>query len=172
MYLSARADILNANPMPVIDSISIFGAKYLYLAAVVITLVWFGRLPKEKKRETLWFGAIALPAIYLVAKIGSWLYVDPRPFVVGHFTPLIPHTLDNGFPSDHTLLVSALAAVIFPLDKKVSAIVWVLAALVGASRVYAGVHHPIDILGSLAISAAVAAFVHGLLSRRSPHGDS
>lgn len=142
------------------DYIFIFGAKYLYLVVGVIALVWFWKLPKENKREAIIFGVIALPAIYIVSKIGAWLYFDPRPFVVGHFTPLVPHAPDNGFPSDHVLLTSAVASIIFPFSKKASTSVWIIAVLVGISRVYVGVHHPVDIIGSMAIAAAVSAGVY------------
>jgi undecaprenyl-diphosphatase len=146
--------------MTALDSVFVFGAKYLFVLAIVIALVWFLRLPKGKKKEAFVFGLIALPAIYVAAKVGSWLYVDPRPFVVGHFIPLVPHAADNGFPSDHTLLVSAIASIIFPFDRKTSAAVWVIAILVGLSRVYVGIHHPIDIVGSIVISIAASAVAY------------
>ena len=151
--------------MEFINHIFIFGAKYLYLLAGVIALVGFWKLPKEKKKEIIIFSMIALPAIYIVSKIGAWLYSDPRPFVAGHFVPLIPHDPDNGFPSDHVLLVSAIASLIFPFNKKISAGVWIVAILVGISRVYVGIHHPVDIVGSIVISVVVSAAAYSVFSR-------
>lgn len=138
------------------DYFFIFGAKYLYLLAGLIALFWFWKLPKGKKKETIIFGAIALPVMFVVLKVAAWLYFDPRPFVVGHFTPLIPHDPDNGFPSDHVLLVSAMASIIFPFNKKISAVIWAMAVLIGVSRVYVGIHHPIDILGSVVIAVGIS----------------
>lgn len=146
--------------MPYTDYFFILCAKYLYLLASFIALAWFWQLPKEKKKDAAIFGIIVLPAIYLASKLGAWLYYDPRPFVVGHFAPLIPHAPDNGFPSDHVLLTSAIASIIFPFSKKISAGIWAMATLVGISRVYVGIHHPVDIIGSLVISAAVATCVY------------
>jgi len=143
----------------------IFGAKYLFVLAGIIAVIWFWKLPNEKKKETVVFGIIALPLIYIVAKIGSGLYFNPRPFVVGHFTPLIPHDLDNGFPSDHVLLISAIASVIFPFSKKVSTYIWIVAILVGISRVYVGIHHPIDVIGSAVISIMISTLVYEVLKR-------
>ena len=145
--------------------IFIFGAKHLYLLAGVIAFVWFWKLPKEKKKEAIIFGVIALPVIYIVSKIGAWLYFDPRPFVVGHFTPLIAHAPDNGFPSDHVLLVSAIASLVFPFNKKVSVGIWVIAALVGISRVYVGIHHPVDVVGSAVISIVVSTLAYFVFIR-------
>src|SRR5260370_1050908 len=90
---------------------------------------------------------------------------DPRPFVVEHFGPLISHKPSNGFPSDHVLWSAATAAIIFPSSKYLSLLLWVLTILVGAARVHAGVHHPIDIVGSM-LMAIVAASILYLIIRR------
>jgi undecaprenyl-diphosphatase len=79
--------------------------------------------------------------------------------VVGNFTPLIPHAPNNGFPSDHTLLVSAIAAICSFYSRRVGVILWVIALYVGISRVYVGVHHPVDIVGSAVIAVTVSLLV-------------
>lgn len=137
------------------DLLIIFGAKYLYLAIVVFALIYIWRQPKELRLKIALCAVIALPLTYVVAKIVSNFYYDPRPFVVGHFAPLLPHASDNGFPSDHTLLASAVAAVIYFFQRKLGAILLIIAFLVGATRVLAGIHHLVDILGSIVIAFAV-----------------
>ena len=140
------------------DYFFIFGAKYFYLLVLALAFFWFLKQPKDKKKEILIFGLFALPVIYITAKLISLFYYDPRPFIQSHFTPLISHKADNGFPSDHTLISAAVSAVTYPFNKKLSVLLWVITALVGVSRIYVGVHHPIDVLGSMVI-AAIAAFV-------------
>ncbi|MDP3731182.1 MAG: phosphatase PAP2 family protein [bacterium] len=144
----------------------IFGAKYLLWVLVGLVLVWFLRQPKEKKKRVLFLGAVAFPLIYAVAKLIAIFYYNPRPFVVDTFTPLIPHEPDNGFPSDHTLLSAAMAAVIYPFSKKVSAISWITAILLGTSRVLAGIHHPIDIAGSIVIAILMGLIIFQILFRK------
>ncbi len=144
----------------------IVSAKYLYLAVVVIYAIYFLLLPKNKKKDLVILTIIALPCIYLASKIASLAYFDPRPFVVDHFIPLIPHAADNGFPSDHTLLTSAIASVVWFYNKKVSAVLWLLALVIGASRVLAGIHHPIDIAGAIVISIVTTAVIEIILKRR------
>lgn len=107
----------------------------------------------------------ALPCIYLFSKLSANLYFDPRPFVVGHFTPLLPHAPDNGFPSDHALLTSAIASVGFVYNKKVSAVLWALTVIVGLARVFAGVHHLVDIAGAISISILVTAVIDYFLKK-------
>ena len=142
------------------DYFFIFIAKYLHLLAGAIALIWFWKAPKEQKKDIVIFSIIALLAIYAAGKISAWLYFNPRPFVVGDFTPLVLHKPDNGFPSKHVLLVSAIASIIFPFSKKVSASVWLIASLVGIARVYVGVHHSVDVIGSVVISIAMSTFVY------------
>lgn len=140
--------------------IFVFGAKYLYLFVVVIAFVWFLIQPKPRKKETLIIACICLPLVFVIFKIAGYLYYNPRPFVVGAFKPLIYHQADNGFPSHHELLVSAIAAIIFIFSRRIGFVLWILALLVGFSRVYAGVHHMVDIFGSILISIGSVALVY------------
>ena len=137
----------------------IFGAQYLYLVIVIGALWYLFRQPRELRWKIVLCAAIALPVTYVVAKIMGALYYDPRPFVVGNFTPLLPHAPDNGFPSDHTLLSSAVAAVIFFFNRQLGAALLVIAFLVGAARVFLGIHHFVDIFGSMVIAMVVTAVV-------------
>jgi len=123
---------------------------------ILIAFVFFLKLSREKKMEIIVFAVITLPVIYLMAKISSLFYYNPRPFVVEQFVPLIPHADNNGFPSDHTLLSAAVASVVYFFNKKLGALLLILALLVGTSRVLAGVHHAVDIAGSIIIAFVVS----------------
>ena len=147
------------------DNLAIFGAKYLYLFVILVALIYFLRQPRNKQKEIFIFTIISLPVIYLVAILIGALYFDPRPFVVGHVAPLIPHAPDNGFPSDHTLISAAFAAVIYPYNKKISWLLWILTLTVGLSRVYVKVHHPIDVIGSMVIAMVTSYLVYFFISR-------
>lgn len=129
--------------------IVIIVAKYfIVLAALLAAVVWLKASTPEKKR----FIALAiLGAIFslVLAKVGNKLHSDPRPFVVGHFTPYFSHGADNGFPSDHTLLASFIAFTTWRFSKTAGVVLLIIAILIGLSRVIAGVHHLQDIIGSI-----------------------
>ncbi len=144
------------------DLIFIFGAEYLYLFVIIIAAVWFFIQPGPRKKEVLVIACICLPLIFIIFEIAGRLYYNPRPFVVGHFKPLVYHIADNGFPSHHTLLVSAVSAIIFVFSRRAGFALWILALFAGFSRVYAGVHHTIDILGSILISIIPVTLVYFL----------
>ena len=148
------------------DLLIIFGAKYLFLAIPAGALLYFLRQPAPERRRLLFLGVLALPVIYVFAKVAGALYYDPRPFVQTNFIPLVPHGPDNGFPSEHTLFGAAISAVVWVSGRKTGAVLWALTALVGISRVLAGVHHAADIFGSIALSVAVVWLISGLMKRR------
>lgn len=149
------------------DTLIIFGANDLIFAAMVVAAIVFWRLAHPIQKDTLWLAILTLPTAFILSRLVSWLYFNPRPFVVGQFVPLVAHAADNGFPSDHTLLLSAVAMLFWRANRRVSVGLWILAVLVGAARVAAGVHHPIDILGSMAISIVVAVSADAILKRTS-----
>lgn len=132
--------------------IAIFSAQYLIFIIVAIGIAFFLHRPSQEKKELLVFAFITLPIIFIVSRICAALYFNPRPFVNNQFLALIPHEANNGFPSDHTLLSSAVAMIIWHFNKKIGLLLIFLALIVGLARVYVGVHHYLDIFTSLAIS--------------------
>ena len=144
------------------NTLIIFGAKYLYLVGLAIFVIYFLRLLKEQKRTAFIFFLIDLPAVYLTSLIAGYFYNNPRPFVSEHITPLISHAADNGFPSDHTLLVATLASILYCYNRTLGFVVFAVAILIGISRVFAGIHHWIDIVGSFGIAIVVTAIVYTL----------
>ena len=92
--------------------------------------------------------------------LAGHLYYDPRPFVTEHVKPLIPHGPDNGFPSDHALFTMTLTVITYFFNKKIASVMLILTIAVGAARVLAKAHSPLDI-GSgwvLGIIGAVCGF--------------
>ena len=143
-----------------IDKLSIFAANYLWYVIIGIAIVYFFVRPWNEKIQLMAFATLVLVVAYLVSLLAGSLYYDPRPFVVGHYTPLIPHKPNNGFPSDHVLWSAAIAAIIFPNSKFLSLALWILTAAVGIARVYVGVHHATDVIVSMVIAAAVTSLVY------------
>ena len=134
------------------DNLIIFSATYLYLLEVALAALYFFLQNRSKQKSIIIISAIFLPLAYIVAQIIAAFYFDPRPFVAGNFTPLISHAPDNGFPSDHMLLASAIASILFLNNKKIGVLAWIIAIVVGIARVYAGIHHVADIVGSAVIA--------------------
>ena len=141
----------------------IFSAKYLYLIIIAIAILFFLKKNKEIKTKLFFFSLINLPIIFIISKIAGLLYYSPRPFVAKHFAPLISHAANNSFPSEHSLISFAVSSIVFVFNPKVGIFLFALSFIVGFSRVYVGVHYPIDILGSFIIAAATTSIVKSVL---------
>ena len=147
------------------DSLIVFGAKYLVFVVGAVAIVSTLLSGKRVRNNVVKLALFSFPLAFLMAFVASLFYYDTRPFVVENTPPLIPHAPDNGFPSDHTLYAMVTATIIFAYNRTVGISLGILAILVGVSRVMARVHHPVDIIGSIAI-AIVATYVGWLIVRR------
>ena len=87
------------------------------------------------------------------------VYPDPRPLVG------VPHS--GAFPSGHAATAFAAATVIAWADRRLAVPAYVLAVLVAWSRVYVGVHWPLDVIGGAALGTLVAIALLRLLE--APH---
>ncbi len=143
-----------------LDSLFIFGAKYLFILSFVIAGIYFLKLSWESKKKIVAFGLASIILIYGISFIAGHLYYNPRPFVIDNFTPLIPHAPDNGFPSDHVLMVSAIAAIVCFFNRKVGLTLLGISILVAISRVNVGVHHSIDVIASVVFSFVGASMAY------------
>ena len=138
----------------------VFCAKYLFLVAPLIALWYLLRTTKGERAQIVVLALVSFPLSYAAAKVASMLYENPRPFVVIHVAPLVAHAADNGFPSDHALILSAFAALFMFFNKKASVVLWLIAIIVSVARVFAGVHHPIDVVGSMLIALAATSLAY------------
>lgn len=137
--------------------LTIFAAKYLVfidalLAAAVVAIAIY-RQPRLLALQWAMAAVILIVLGYLLGRLGSAVYNDPRPFAVHHFHPLIPHPADNGFPSDHALLAAAVAAVVGVVRRLWMTPFVLLAVLIDWARVGAGIHHITDVVWGSAFVA-------------------
>jgi membrane-associated phospholipid phosphatase len=137
-----------------LDTIASFLAEYFYLIVLVLA-VGLVLIRYRNHSIRLAIAAVCIGGIaYLLSKIGGQLISSPRPFTeAGAKAALIPSAHDNGFPSDHTMLLATVAAIITLVEWQAGIVFWIFALLVGLCRVYVGVHHLIDIVGSFVIVA-------------------
>lgn len=145
--------------------IIIFFATKLHVIIVVMALVYVLFLRKQKRNQALLLTLFVLPASYIFGRFAGLIFNNPRPFVVDGFTPLVQHIADNGFPSDHTLFTATIASIVFVYNRPVGIFLFILSILVGISRVLAGVHHYIDVVGSVVI-AVITTYVVTILLRQ------
>jgi undecaprenyl-diphosphatase len=75
-------------------------------------------------------------------------YAEPSPLV--H----VPH--GGSFPSGHTTIAFACATVLAAAAPRAAPFLYLLALAIGFSRIYVGVHWPLDVLGGIVLGTATA----------------
>ena len=132
--------------------------------AVSIGLIWF-----EKKRA-IWIIGLSLVVVALSNPLSVRVL---KPFF-GRFRPCHPEFFIEGgrfllgyehsyaFPSAHATNVFAQAAYFSLVYRKCTPWFFVFAALIGYSRIYVGVHYPLDVLFGMVCGCAVGGAVYGV----------
>jgi undecaprenyl-diphosphatase len=89
-------------------------------------------------------------------------YAEPKTLV-----PL-PH--DGSFPSGHAATSFAAATMLSFASPRLAPFLFLLAAAISFSRVYVGVHYPLDVIGGAVLGVLVATALRRLVRarRRSP----
>ncbi|MGG5737255.1 MULTISPECIES: undecaprenyl-diphosphatase [Bacillus cereus group] len=122
-----------------------------YVAILFMLILWFNNGKKEnaiRKQYTVLYTTISVSIALLVNVLIHAVYYHPRPFITHHVNQLVPHAADSSFVSDHSVLVFSIAFVFILRGEKLKYIALIWAILVGVSRMYVGVHYPLDIIGA------------------------
>ncbi len=104
-------------------------------------------------------------AALLINQLIGLVWYHPHPFEVGLGHTLLAHMPETSFPSDHaTVFFSITLALLLRHGLKIwGAILIPFSLLLAWSRVWLGVHHPLDMPGALIIAITVILVFHRLL---------
>jgi undecaprenyl-diphosphatase len=141
-----------------VDTLIAWLANYLlWVMAVVAVVFWLRNENRSGKVELAASAVVGLVLTFALIKLLAHLHSDPRPFVQNpHLHPLISHSADNGFPSDHSAIAGLIATLVALRNRVWGLGLAVLAIVVAVARVAAHVHHVQDVVAGLAIGAAGA----------------
>lgn len=129
----------------------------LYCMIALFAWFWLRGDYQIKKQilKAFIFTSIAL----FISQCISHIYYHPRPFVMDVGRTLIYHSPNGSFPSDHMLIFSSIAfSYFFSTYRKLGIFLIMLAWLVAWSRIYLGVHFPLDMLGAFVLAFALNLF--------------
>lgn len=106
-------------------------------------------------------------AVALSQAVVDWgvkpLIGRPRPFVADTRARVVGYQPETySFPSGHTTTSLAAATVLaFALPRRRAAIAWALAVVISFSRIYIGVHYPLDVAAGALAGIALGVLVSG-----------
>ena len=130
--------------------------NFIYvLPALALWILW-----KERKGGVVFvvFVGILLTLTDLFSSFGLKEWVGRiRPcYVLENVHLLTDCNTSYSFPSSHAVNIFAAAFFLSQPLKRLSPLLYVIAGVVGYSRVYIGIHYPLDVIGGAAIGLLIA----------------
>ena len=137
------------------EAITYLGSFIFWI--LLIVLFWF---KNKKKLSVHLLFAFILDAIFLI--IFKWVFLRPRPFKTFQLGFDI-FDISPSFPSGHSQQVFSGMFILSHYYKKYEALFYVLAILVSLSRIFLGLHYPLDVL-----IGAINGIIVGMIALKIP----
>ncbi len=139
--------------------------------SLYMLLLWFGTddpVHRVKNQYGVMCASASLGiACGFVSLINNYVDLWDRPFVDGEKARQAAESLfymphDPSFPANLAAVAFGAATGLWIYNRKASIPIFVLAILWSISRMYAGAHYPLDILGGMGIGITIAFFTYGV----------
>ncbi|MFF0412470.1 phosphatase PAP2 family protein [Kitasatospora sp. NPDC004745] len=154
------------------ELIRLWSAVGLGLFAVFMLYAWWRARGAD---SAVMAGVLASPVIVVLAYAANSALkstveeVRPCAQIPGSVSlEACPGTGDWSFPSNHTVIAFAAATALWFVDRRLGWIAGLFAVLMGASRVWVGVHYPHDVAVGALVGVLVALVLAALARRCGP----
>lgn len=143
---------------------------FFLVATIVPESLWIGVAAvivvfALKMYRAVWQLAVCIFAGGAAAYIGKHVIDQPRPAELVSGVHLRVHETGMGFPSGHTMVITVVVLALWPyLPRGWRWLALLLIPLMAVSRVYLGVHSPLDVVGGFAVGAVVVSGLQILLA--------
>ncbi|EKZ6358472.1 undecaprenyl-diphosphate phosphatase [Klebsiella aerogenes] len=142
--------LINATPASswwAIEVATFIAKDLIIIVPLLVVALW---LWGPNQRQLVFKVMLTLALSLSISWVIGHLFPHDRPFVDGVGYNFLHHAADDSFPSDHgTVIFTFALAFLFWHRVWSGALLLVIASAIAWSRVYLGVHWPLDMLGGL-----------------------
>lgn len=142
--------LINATPSSswwAIEVATFIAKDLIIIVPLLVVALW---LWGPNQRQLVFKVMLALALSLSISWVIGHLFPHDRPFVDGVGYNFLHHAADDSFPSDHgTIIFTFALAFLFWHRVWSGTLLLVIASAIAWSRVYLGVHWPLDMLGGL-----------------------
>lgn len=137
--------------------------------ALSLLALWFEPAGRpQQNRQAVLTASLSAALVNVIVKMMNLLYFRPRPFASQTVHLLFYHPTDSSFPSNAAALGFAIAAGVWFHNRRWGWGLLLLAGLFGLSRIFGGVHYPLDVAAGALLGWGSAWLIQrqtGLLGR-------
>ena len=148
-----------------IDSLmGILASDYFFpvIFALFMVGIWFngsGQKERVVNQYIVIFSVMSLALVnWVVFVVNAYLF-RPRPFENEQITLIYYKATDSSFPSNALAVLFAISISALIVNQRYGSALLFLSIIYGISRIYVGVHYPLDILSALILGATIAGIV-------------
>lgn len=151
---------------PLLDGFFLFVTNFVVESLIVLSVFWFFIvLPRGasnfKEKLLLYKQAF----VFILVLLSTWTITEfikgsvsfARPFqILEGVKSLSIHGSYDSFPSLHTAFSFAIATYIYFYNKRVGLMLFGIATIVGISRIFVGVHFPLDVIFGAFVGSGIS----------------
>ena len=154
LYAIPRTEMLDSFFLGLTRVAGSYGQLWLIVAALLLIF--------KKTRKAGVSVLIAYLAVFLIGQLAlKNLFSRPRPCQIDEaFALLVARPSSSSFPSTHSAWAFGAATAIFMQHRKMGVAAYVVAALIGFSRLYMFLHFPTDVLFGMVLGIALGVLAH------------